>query len=267
MRARGRAQRRNATTIRAGRNLRSHGVSRPALLLLPGLLCDEAVWAGQIAALGESVRCIVPRYHDLDSIVAMAGRVLHEAPPRFALAGHSMGGRIALEVVRTAAERVSRLALLDTGYEARRAGEPGEQEARQRRHLVELARHRGMRAMGVEWVQGMVRPARLADSVLIERILAMIERHTPAGHSAQIRALLERPDASDVLPQIRCPTLIACGREDAWSPLARHEAMAALIPNSQLVVIEHCGHMSTMEQPAAVTAAMRHWLQQGRQSA
>jgi len=233
------------------------------LLLLPGLNCDEDVWAGQIAALGGSHACVVPRYHELDSIVAMAHRVLHDAPPRFALAGHSMGGRVALEVVRTAPERVSHLALLDTGYGARQAGEHGEQEARERSHLVEIARKSGMRAMGAEWVRGMVHPARLADSALIARILAMIERQTPEGHSAQVRALLERPDAGDVLPQIRCPTLIACGREDAWSPLARHQAMAALIPSGQLVVIEHCGHMSTMEQPAAVTAAMRQWLQQG----
>jgi pimeloyl-ACP methyl ester carboxylesterase len=263
MRASVRTRRRSATTIRAGPSLRLHGDSRPALLLLPGLLCDEDVWAGQIAALGESVRCVVPRYHELDSIGAMAERVVREAPPRFALAGHSMGGRVALEIVRTASERVSRLALLDTGYEARKAGEPGEQEASQRRHRVELARDLGMRAMGAEWVQGMVHPARVADSALIARVLAMVERHTPEGHSAQIRALLERPDASDVLVQIRCPTLIVCGREDAWSPPARHEAMAALIPNSRLVVIERCGHMSTMERPAAVTAAMRDWLQQG----
>jgi pimeloyl-ACP methyl ester carboxylesterase len=241
--------------------LRRDRDTRPALLLLPGLLCDRDVWADQIEALGEC-DCIVPRYHDLDSIVAMARRVLDEAPPRFALAGHSMGGRVALEVVRTAPERVSRLALLDTGYEARKAGEPGEQEARQRRHFVELARDSGMRAMGAEWLRGMTHPARIADSALIERVLAMIERHTLEGHSAQIRALLERPDASDVLPQIRCPTLVACGREDAWSPPARHQAMAALIPNSQLVVIGHCGHMSTMEQPVAVTAALRDWLQQ-----
>jgi pimeloyl-ACP methyl ester carboxylesterase len=237
--------------------------ARAALLLLPGLDCDEDVWADQIAALGGSVTCIVPRYHSLDSIVAMADRVLEEAPPRFALAGHSMGGRVALEIVRTAPERVSRLALLDSGYEARPAGERGQQEAAQRRHLVELARNSGMRAMGAEWVRGMVHPTRVADSALIGRILAMIERHTPEGHSAQIRALLERPDAGDVLREIRCPTLIACGREDAWSPPARHEAMAALIPHSTLVVIEQCGHMSTMERPAHVTAALRNWLQQG----
>ena len=234
--------------------------SRP-LLLLPGLLCDEDVWAGQIEALGRSVTCIVPRYHELDSIVAMADRVLQAAPPRFALAGHSMGGRIALEVVRSAPERVSHLALLDTGYQARQAGEHGEQEARQRRHLVEVARTRGMRAMGAEWAPGMLHPARVADARLMERILAMIERQTPEWHAAQIRALLDRPEASAVLPRIRCPTLVACGRQDAWSPLARHEAMAALIPNCELLVFEDCGHMATMERPAEVAAALRHWLQ------
>jgi pimeloyl-ACP methyl ester carboxylesterase len=232
-------------------------------LLLPGLNCDEEAWAGQIAALGGGHTCVVPRYHELDSIVAMAQRVLDEAPPRFALAGHSMGGRVALEVMRAAPQRVSHLALLDTGHEACQVGEHGKREARERRRLLDLARKSGMRAMAIEWVRGMVHPARDADSALIARIVAMIERHTLEGYSAQIRALLERPDAGDVLPQIRCPTLVACGREDTWSPLARHQAMAALIPNSQLVAFEQCGHMSTMEQPAVVTAAMRRWLQQG----
>ena len=232
------------------------------LLLLPGLLCDADVWADQVLAIGPAVGCVVPCYHDLDSIAAMARRVLAHAPPRFALAGHSMGGRVALEVVRSAPERVERLALLDTGYEARQPGEHGAQEARQRRHLVEVARDQGMDAMGVEWVRGMVHPARLTDVALMSRILAMIGRQTPQAHAAQIQALLDRPDASDVLPQIRCPTLVACGREDAWSPVARHEAMAALIPGCELRVFEDCGHMSTMEQPADVTAALRDWLQQ-----
>jgi pimeloyl-ACP methyl ester carboxylesterase len=205
--------------------------------------------------------CIVPRYDDLDSIVAMADRVLREAPPRFALAGHSMGGRVALEIMRAAPERVAQLALLDTGYQARPPGEQGEQEARQRGHLVALARDSGMRAMGVEWLRGMIHPASVADRDLTARILAMIERRTPEEHAAQIRALLDRPDASDVLPRIRCPTLVACGREDAWSPLARHQAMAELIPDCRLVVFEQCGHMSTLERPAEVTAALRQWLQ------
>jgi pimeloyl-ACP methyl ester carboxylesterase len=236
--------------------------SAAVLLLLPGLLCDADVWADQVHALGSAVPCVVPRYHELGSIPAMARRVLQHAPPRFSLAGHSMGGRVALEVVRSAPERVAQLALLDTGYQARPAGPAGEQEARQRQHLVEVARKQGMHPMGVEWARGMVHPARLEDEALMSRILAMVERQTPEAHSAQIQALLDRPDASDLLPRIGCPTLVACGREDAWSPVARHEAMAALIPGCTLRVFAQCGHMATLEQPAAVTAALRDWLQQ-----
>lgn len=230
------------------------------LLLLPGLLCDEEVWREQVAVLGDIAACVVPRYGDLDSIVAMAKRVLEEAPPCFALAGHSMGGRVALEVTRLAPERVTRLALLDTGYHARPGGEHGEQEARQRRHLVEVARQEGVPAMGMEWAPGMVHPSRRADRALMDRVLAMVARQTTGSHAAQIRALLDRPDASGLLSRIRCPTLVGCGREDEWSPLARHEALAAQIPDSRLVVFECCGHMSTMERPAEVSAALRDWL-------
>ena len=113
--------------------------------------------------------------------------------------------------------------------------------------------------MGAEWVQRMVHPGRLSDTDLINAILEMIARKTPDIFAAQIKALLERPDATALLPQIQFPTLVLCGREDAWSALAGHEKMASLIPNGRLVVIEHCGHMSTMERPMEVSAAMRDW--------
>jgi pimeloyl-ACP methyl ester carboxylesterase len=229
------------------------------LLLLPGLLCDRGVWGAQIAALGGDVDCRVPKYHELDSIEAMARSVLSEAPGRFALAGHSMGGRVALEILRADPRRVTRLALLDTGCGARPEAEAGEAEARQRQRLVEIAYSSGMRAMGHEWVPGMVHARRLQDGALIESILSMIERRTPQEFAGQIRALLVRPDASDVLPSIACPTLLLCGRQDAWSPLERHEAMARLIPASRLEVIEDSGHMSPMEQPGQVSAALRRW--------
>ena len=235
------------------------------LLLLPGLMCDRAVWTEQIAALSAKATCVVPDYGRVDSITAMAQAVLRVAPGRFALAGHSMGGRVALEIVRAASERVTHLALLDTGWQARPAGELGEAEARQRQHLVDLAYASGMRAMGREWVRGMVHPERLGDEILIESILAMIERRTPDGFAAQIRALLNRPDAGDVLQTITCPTLVLCGRQDAWSPLARHEAMAGLIHSSRLEVVEDCGHMSTMERPADVSASLHRWLDRSAQ--
>ena len=235
-------------------------MSRPALLLLPGLMCDRTVWAGQIAALSSSATCVAPDYGAVDSIAAMAQAVLRQAPPHFALAGHSMGGRVALEIIRAAPQRVTRLALLDTGWQARAAGEGGDAEARQRQHLVDVAHASGMRAMGREWVAGMVHPERLGDEGLIETILAMIGRRTPEGFAAQIRALLNRPDATDVLGTIACPTLVLCGRQDTWSPLARHEAMARLIDGSRLEVVENSGHMSSIERPEEVSAALHRWL-------
>jgi pimeloyl-ACP methyl ester carboxylesterase len=115
-----------------------------------------------------------------------------------------------------------------------------------------------MREMGRQWARGMVHPARL-DTPLFEEILAMIERKTPAIFEAQIHALLGRPDAREVFTGLQCPTLLLCGRQDAWSPLARHEQMHALLPCSRLVAVEDCGHMSTMEQPAAVSRALVEW--------
>jgi pimeloyl-ACP methyl ester carboxylesterase len=232
----------------------------PTALLLPGLLCDQAVWAGQIAALGARARCLVADYGELDSLQQMAQAALELAPARFILVGHSMGGRVALEIMRTAGARVSALALLNTGYQARAAGAAGEAEAQARQSLVHLAQGRGMRAMGEVWVRDMVLPQRLADAALIGSILAMVERRTPKVLAAQIRALLARPEAADVLPEIRCPTLLVCGREDSWSPLVRHEAMQRLIGGSRLEVIEDCGHMAPMERPSEVAARLLHWL-------
>ena len=228
--------------------------------MLPGLLCDDTVWQAQCIALADIADCRVPFYRTLDSIGAMAEHVLATAPlGPFALAGHSMGGRVALEVLRRAPERVLRLALLDTGFQALAGGEVGEKERAGRYQLLALARFQGMRAMGAQWARGMVHPERLGDAVF-EEILQMIARNTPDMFEAQIRALLGRPDATALLPQIRCPALLLCGRDDAWSPLARHEEMHAAIPGSRLEVIEKSGHMTTMEQPDAVSLAMRNWL-------
>ncbi|KEA65162.1 Beta-ketoadipate enol-lactone hydrolase [Marinobacterium lacunae] len=229
------------------------------LMLLPGLLCDDAVWREQAEAL-DNWHCQIVDYGSADTITAMADIVLRQAPARFALAGHSMGGRVALEVIRQAPERVSRIALLDTGYEGRPSGEAGEPERTKRMALLAQARTEGMRAMGEVWSRGMVHPDRLSDTALMESILAMIERKTPDLFAAQINALLNRPDATAVLRALRCPTLLMVGRQDSWSPVERHEEMARLAPDSVLQVIEDAGHMSTMEQPQAVSAMLRQWL-------
>lgn len=227
-------------------------------MLLPGLMCDAAVWAPQVESL--QANCVIPAWGLRDSLSAMAQQVLAEAPTeRFHLAGHSMGGRVALEVMRLAPQRVERLALLDTGTHPLAAGEAGEKERAGRLALLKMAQEQGMRAMGRQWARGMVHPSQL-DTPLFDAILDMIERSNPAQFAAQINALLTRPDAAPLLPTIQCPTLVLCGRDDAWSPPAQHEAMQALIPGATLSIIEHCGHMCTMEQPQAVNAAMAAWL-------
>ena len=236
-------------------------MARPVLMLLPGLLCDARVWRDQQAVLAERYDCRVPDWREQGSITAMAAQVLAEAPGGpFALAGHSMGGRVALEVLRMAPHRVLRLGLLDTGVDPRPPGDAGAAEEAGRMALVELARREGLRAMGRQWARGMVHPSRLGTP-LFEEILDMIERRSQAAYEAQIRALLARPDARAVLAGARCPVLLLCGRQDQWSPLARHEQMHSLAPQSRLVVVEDSGHMTTMEQPRAVTAALLEWLE------
>lgn len=229
-------------------------------IFLPGLMCDETVWPTQMAAFAAFSDCRVADYARLDSLAAMARAVLESAPEEFLLVAHSMGGRVALEMFRQAEDRIKGLALLDTGYQARDPGAAGAREKAGRMALVELARQSGMRAMGERWLSGMVHPDRLLDAELMEAILDMIERKTLGIFEAQVRALLARPDAGPLLPLIRCPTLLLCGREDAWSPPARHEEMARLIPGASLVLVDHCGHMSTMERPDEVNEALLAWL-------
>jgi pimeloyl-ACP methyl ester carboxylesterase len=230
------------------------------VVLLPGFLCDGAVWESQIAALTTVADCTVLDWGTRDSLAAMAELVLQSAPPAFALAGHSMGGRVAFEVYRRAPERVTRLALLNTNYPPKPLGEAGETEARGRGELLELARAEGMRAMAKRWLEGMIPRFRQQDAALVERIIEMFERKTPDDFERQMRALLNRPDATGVLSQVRCPALILTGAGDAWSPPAAHERMHAAIAGSRLVIVPECGHMSTMERPEEVTAALREWL-------
>lgn len=228
---------------------------RPCIYLLCGILCDARTWQAQAEALRASHEVRVVSFDGHDSLAAMAADVLAGAPPRFALAGHSMGGRVALEIMRAAPERVERLALLDTGYEGVADG-----EAERRAPLVKLALDEGIDAIAATWALPMLAPARRADAALVDDILAMVGRRSAQAYADHTRALLNRPDASTLLPRIACPTLVLCGLEDGWSPPARHREMARLIPHSQLRLVEQCGHMAPMEQPHAVLRALEEWL-------
>jgi pimeloyl-ACP methyl ester carboxylesterase len=231
----------------------------PHLLLLPGLACDREVWEHQARFFSQITTVHIADYGASDSLEEMARATLGHAPQRFALAGHSMGGRVAFEILRRAPGRVVGLAVLDTGYQRRASGETGERERQERLALVDLARAQGMRVMARRWVQTMLDPARLSNERLVDCIAEMFGRKTPEIFTAQITALLNRPDAAPVLSQIRCRTLVVCGREDTWSPVARHRDIAGRILGSTLAIIANCGHMPPMERPEAVTAAMREW--------
>lgn len=233
--------------------------ARPHVLLLPGLACDADVWRDQARVLSQTTAVTVVDYAAADSITKMAEIALTITADRMAIAGHSMGGRVAFEIMRIAAGRVAGLALLDTAYRGFPGGEAGEREIARRSELVTVARTKGMRAMAEFWMPGIIHPDRMSDTALTIAILAMMSRKTPEIFAAQIKALLSRPDAAAVLSTIRCPTLVLCGRKDTWSPLEGHREMAAAIPNSHLAVIEHCGHMAPMERPEEVTAALTKW--------
>ena len=172
-----------------------------------------------------------------------------------------MGGRVALEVMRLAPERVQALALLGTGYRPKEAGAAGEKEIQTRQALLDLAQRDGVRAMAQAWVQNMVAPARLSDAPLLEAVVQMFERQSADIFGRQIRALLARPDASAVLQQVRVPTLVMAGEWDSWASTLQHQAMAELIPARPAVqVVPGSGHMMMMEKPEAVASNFIRWL-------
>jgi pimeloyl-ACP methyl ester carboxylesterase len=226
------------------------------LLLLPGLLCDAALWAHQVHHLGRDRAVSVADLRHDDSLDAMAARVLAAAPARFALAALSMGGYVALAMLRSAPERIVRLALLDTSARA----DTDEQRTR-RRVLLDLSRRGQFKGVTPRLLPYYLHPDCLATPEPGGTVMAMAERLGPAVFLRQQHAIMHRPDSRDLLPGITAPTLAICGREDAATPLAHAEEIAALIPGARLAVIEECGHLSPLERPHAVTVLLRLWLE------
>jgi len=225
------------------------------LLLLSGLLCDETLWADIPDRIRDAANARVISFRGFSSISSMAEHVLETAPELFAVAGHSMGGRVALELVRAAPQRISGLALLNTGVHAVRDGEP-----QSRGRLLRLAYEHGMAALAAEWLPPMMAGGTARSVELMPRLTAMVERSTPDSYAGQIRAMLSRPDALSVLSTIAVPTLLLSGSQDTWSPISQHETMRRRIPHATLFEIHGAGHMAPAERPDAVALALREWL-------
>jgi len=236
-------------------------MSKESLLLLPGLMCDETVWIPLLEDLSKTHDCTVVDHGRADSLSVMAKNILRQAPNKFALAGHSMGGRIAIEVIRQAPERVSRVALMNTGYLPRPDSEVGTKEMQTRYELLKIAIDQGVEAMARTWVKGMVAPARLSDEPFIQRIIDMFKLKSVDIFKHQIAALLNRPDGTPVLKTLSLPTLVLCTEFDSWSPVKQHRDMADLMSKQPTWCEISCaGHMCTMEAPQAVAKAMTDWL-------
>jgi pimeloyl-ACP methyl ester carboxylesterase len=228
---------------------------RQPLLLLCGVLCDETFWTDIPQRLAGLADVSVVPFRGFSSIQAMAEHVLAVAPPRFALAGHSMGGRVAIEVTRAAPGRVTALALLNTSVQAVRDGEP-----QARGHLLRVAYEQGMRALADEWLPSMMGGDAARAAEVMPRMKAMIERWTADAYAGHVRAMLHRPDTLAALSNVTVPTLLLSGSNDAWSPVSQQETIRRRIRHATLFEIHNAGHMAPIERPEQVAAALRQWL-------
>jgi pimeloyl-ACP methyl ester carboxylesterase len=223
-------------------------------VLIPGLACSARLWAEQVPALWRYGPVMVADHTRQDSMAAIAASILAEAPPRFALAGLSMGGYISFEILRQAPERVAKLALLDT------QATPDPPEASERRRAqVALARQGRLREVVDQLFPNLVHPARADDEVLLELSYRMAEEVGAEGFARQQAAIIGRPDSRPDLAGIACPTLVLVGDGDSITPEARAREMAGAIAGAQLIIVPASGHLSTLEQPQMVSAALEAW--------
>lgn len=225
------------------------------VVLVPGLNCSARLYAEQIPALWQFGPVTVADHRRDDSIAAIARRILADAPPRFALAGLSMGGYIAFEIVRQAAERVAKLALLDTG-----AGAEAPERTAQRKPLIALAQQGRFAEITEDQFPLLVARSRHGDAALKALVRAMNEETGPDAYCRQQQAIMGRADSRPGLGAIACPTLVLVGHDDQLTPPALARDMAGGIRGARLVVVPECGHLSTMERPQAVTQALLDWM-------
>lgn len=225
------------------------------LLLIPGLNCTGVLFAPQITDLGRNVRCHVADHASADTLPAIASAILAAAPSRFALAGLSMGGYVAFEILRQAPQRVERLCLLDT-----RAAMDTPEEAERRRRTIALATGGQFAKLHEILWPRLVHPARAADRALEDAVLGMMRDTGPERFVLQQTAVLNRSDYSATLAAIHMPVQIIVGAQDEITPPSASRDLQAAIAGARLAEVPDCGHLSTLEQPEAVSALIRAWL-------
>ena len=228
---------------------------KQTIVFVPGLLCTATLWAAQIDALRGEADIVVADITGHDSLAALAADVLAAAPERFALAGLSMGGYVALEVMRQAPERVSHLALLDTNARADDTA-----ATQRRRAAMDKARGGDFDGVLADLVPLLFHPDAVAEGTLVAAFNDMGRTVGPDAFRRQMTAIMGRPDSRPDLAAVAVSTLVLCGRQDALSPPDWHREMADAIDGAELVVLDDCGHMAPMEKPEETTAALRRWL-------
>lgn len=226
------------------------------IVLIPGLNCSARLYAAQIPALWRYGPVLVADHRRDDLVAALAGRILAEAPPRFALAGLSMGGYIAFEILRQAPDRVSRVALLDTSA---RPDTP--QQTQRREQQIALARTGRFAEVTEALWPLLVHRDRHADRELKLLVGVMADETGPEAFVRQQTALKVRPDSRPTLAAVRCPTLVLVGDGDALTPPELAKEIADGIAGAKLVTVPDSGHLSTIERPEAVNRALTAWME------
>jgi len=232
-------------------------MARLPLILLPGLLNTSRLWADQVKTLGKDREVAVCRTDHIGSISGLAEAVLAMtvAPTRFALAGLSMGGYVALEVWRQAPERVAKLALVDTS-----ARPDTQEQSIRRRRMMDQAKAEGIAPIVLQQIPGYLAPRHVNDKRLTGIVAEMAHEVGVNGFLTQQQAILRRPDSRPDLDSIRCPTVVVVGADDQLTPVALAEEIADGISDAELVSIPDAGHLSPLENPEAVTAGLEEWL-------
>ena len=230
------------------------------LMLIPGMLCNRLMWEPQIKALSDGVDIVVANIAGQSDIPSIASEVLKDAPSSFVVAGLSMGGYVALELFRQAPERVEKLALLNTNAHA---ADPVNEIPSCQGMLGRLRAGDPVTDLAADLPAVFFSEQRQGDDALAKIVAQMASDIGAQGLERQISAVISRQDSMSLLPKIDCPTLVLGAQQDMLTPPKEHEEIAALISQANLVILEQCGHLSTLEKPDEVSASLREWLESG----